>query len=59
MLISAAKANALLNNRTTPNINDVQEMIKPILRHRIIPNFTAEAEGVSRDEILQEILDSM
>ena len=59
MLISAAKANALLNNRTTPNINDVEEMIKPILRHRIIPNFTAEAEGVSRDEILQEILDSM
>ena len=59
MLISAAKANALLSNRTTPNINDVKEMIKPILRHRIIPNFTAEAEGVSRDEILQEILDSM
>ena len=59
MLINAAKANALLNNRTTPNISDVKEMIKPILRHRIIPNFTAEAEDVSRDDILQEILDSM
>ena len=59
MLINAAKANALLNNRTTPNISDVKEMIKPILRHRIIPNFTAEAEGISRDNILQEILDSM
>tara|TARA_B100002051_G_scaffold276836_1_gene329973 strand:- start:34540 stop:35514 length:975 start_codon:yes stop_codon:yes gene_type:complete len=59
MLINAAKANALLNNRTTPNISDVKEMIKPILRHRIIPNFTAEAEDISRDDILQEILDSM
>lgn len=59
MLINAAKANALLKNRTTPNISDVKEMIKPILRHRIIPNFTAEAEGISRDDILQEILDNM
>jgi len=34
-------------------------MIKPVLRHRIIPNFNAEAEGLSRDDILDEILASL
>ena len=32
-------------------------MVNPVLRHRIIPNFNAEAEGLSRDNILDEILD--
>ena len=56
ILISAAKASALINGRTTPEINDIKLMIKPVLRHRIIPNFNAEAEGLSRDDILDEIL---
>ena len=56
MLINAAKANALINSRTTPDIEDIKCMIKPILRHRIIPNFNAEAEGLTRDNILDEIL---
>ena len=55
-LILAAKANAVLNNRTTPDIADVQLMIKPVLRHRIIPNFNAESEGVTSDDILDLIL---
>jgi len=57
ILINAAKSNALINGRTTPDIEDVKSMIKPVLRHRIIPNFNAEAEGLSRDNILDEILD--
>ena len=56
ILIMAAKANALINNRTTPEIDDVKYVIKPILRHRIIPNFNAESEGISRDDILDYLL---
>ena len=55
-LILAAKATAVLNNRTTPDISDVQEIIKPVLRHRIIPNFNAESEGITSDDILDLIL---
>ena len=57
-LILAAKAKALLEGRTTPDIADVQHMLKPVLRHRIIPNFNAEADGVSRDNILERLLES-
>jgi len=55
-LILAAKAKAVLNNRTTPDIADVQEILKPVLRHRIIPNFNAETDGIMSDDILDLIL---
>ena len=54
----AAKAHALLNNKTTPEISDVQYIIKPVLRHRIIPNFNAESEGLTCDDILDYLLNS-
>ena len=57
-LILAAKAKALLDGRTTPDISDVQHMLNPVLRHRIIPNFNAEADGISRDNILEKLLES-
>jgi len=57
-LILGAKAKALLEGRTTPDIADVQQMLNPVLRHRIIPNFNAEADGVSRDDILEKLLES-
>ena len=57
-LILAAKAKALLEGRTTPDILDVQQMLNPVLRHRIIPNFNAEADGISRDNILEKILET-
>ena len=57
-LILAAKAKALLDGRTTPDISDVQQMISPVLRHRIIPNFNAEADGITRDNILEKLLES-
>ena len=56
ILIMAAKAHALINNRTTPDIDDVKHVVKPVLRHRIIPNFNAESEGMSCDNILDYIL---
>lgn len=55
-LILAAKANAVFKKRTTPDIADVQEILKPVLRHRIIPNFNAESEGIMSDDILDLIL---
>ena len=55
-LILAAKAKALLDGRTTPDISDVQQMLNPVLRHRIIPNFNAEADGITRDDILEKLL---
>ena len=54
-LILAAKAKALLDGRTTPDISDVQQMLNPVLRHRIIPNFNAEADGITRDNILEKL----
>ncbi len=56
-LVLAAKARAILDGRTTPDITDIQAMIHPVLRHRIIPNFNAEADGVSRDQILNKLID--
>ena len=55
-LILAAKAKSILQNKPTPDIDDVKSVVKPILRHRIIPNFNAEAEGIKSDDILDELL---
>ena len=56
-LILAAKARALLDGRTTPDIADVKNMLNPVLRHRIIPSFNAEADSISRDDILEKLLE--
>tara|TARA_B100000029_G_scaffold473793_1_gene515500 strand:- start:1522 stop:2499 length:978 start_codon:yes stop_codon:yes gene_type:complete len=58
-LILAAKAKAALLNKPTPDIDDIISVIKPVLRHRIIPNFNAEAEGIKKDDILDELLKSI
>lgn len=55
-LILSAKTNAIMQGRFTPNIDDVKKFALPVLRHRIIPNFNAEAEGISKDEIINELL---
>jgi len=58
-LILGAKTNAILDGRPTPSIDDVVKMAKPVLRHRIIPNFNAEAEGIDTDLITQKLLDAL
>ncbi|MCH7731315.1 MAG: AAA family ATPase [Candidatus Marinimicrobia bacterium] len=55
-LILGAKAKAVLEARPTPDISDVVAMVKPVLRHRIITNFNAEADGVKTDDVLERLI---
>ncbi|MCC9165937.1 AAA family ATPase [Pontibacter harenae] len=55
-LIVAAKCNALINGKYTPDIEDVQAVALPILRHRIVRNFKAEAEGITVEQLIQDLL---
>ena len=56
-LILAAKANAALDNRLSPEIEDVRNAALPVLRHRIITNFNAEAENITTPEIVRRLLE--
>lgn len=55
-LVLGAKCNALLNGKYSPDIEDVQAIAKPVLRHRIVRNFKAEAEGMSVDDIIAKLV---
>ena len=55
-LVIAAKCNALISGKYSPDIEDVQQVAKPILRHRIVRNFRAEAEGMTIDDIIEKLL---
>ncbi|MBK8228158.1 MAG: MoxR family ATPase [Flavobacteriales bacterium] len=55
-LVIGAKAHALAHGRFSPDIADVQAVALPILRHRIVRNYKAEAEGVTVDRIVKELL---
>ncbi len=55
-LVTASKCNALMNGKYSPDIEDVKQIAKPTLRHRILRNFKAEAEDVSVDNIIEELL---
>jgi MoxR-like ATPase len=55
-LILAAKARALMQGRLHATIEDVHVAAGPVLRHRIVPNFNAEAEGVTVEQIVEKIL---
>jgi MoxR-like ATPase len=55
-LIIGAKCHAVLNGKYAPDIEDVQAVAKPILRHRLVRNYKAEAEGYSMDRIIEELL---
>jgi MoxR-like ATPase len=58
-LILGAKANALLNGRQSVTAADIRRVAHPVLRHRILPNFAADAEGIRVDRIIDELLDSV
>lgn len=55
-LILAAKCNALLTGKYSPDIEDVKAVAMPILRHRIVRNFKAEAEGVSVEQLIKRMM---
>lgn len=57
-LILGAKTKAVLEGRHTPDIDDVRAMAGPVMRHRIVPNFNAEADGVTHIQIIEQLLKS-
>jgi MoxR-like ATPase len=58
-LILAAKAHAVLHGNHHVSADDVAAVAAPVLRHRLIPNFTAQSEGISTDDVVQRILQSV
>tara|TARA_B100000287_G_scaffold426764_1_gene475218 strand:+ start:1659 stop:2642 length:984 start_codon:yes stop_codon:yes gene_type:complete len=58
-LIMAAQAKCLLSGKSTPDIQDIKDVAKPVLRHRIITNFTAEADGVSKENVLDQLIEKL
>lgn len=55
-LVIGAKCHAAINGKYSPDIEDVQAVALPILRHRIVRNYKAEAEGYTIEKIIQELL---
>ncbi|MBC8510866.1 MAG: MoxR family ATPase [Cryomorphaceae bacterium] len=55
-MLMAAKCYAAINGKYAPDIEDVKAVAKPILRHRLVKNYKAEAEGMSVDQIIESIL---
>jgi MoxR-like ATPase len=58
-LVLGAKCNALLNGKYSPDIEDVRAIAKPVLRHRIVRNFKAEAEGQSVDKLIDKLMEQV
>ncbi len=56
-LILGAKAAAALDGRMTPGIEDVNDMASSVLRHRIVTNFNAEADGISPVEVIDRLME--
>ena len=55
-LIIGAKANALMGGKFSPDIEDVKKVAVPVLRHRLVRNYTAQAEGISIEQIIKDLL---
>ena len=55
-LIVGAKCHAALKGKYSPDIEDIKAIAKPVLRHRLVRNYRAEAEGYSMDRIISELL---
>jgi MoxR-like ATPase len=56
-LILAGKARALLKGRYHVSTEDIRQVAAPVLRHRIVTNFNAEAEGIKSDDIIKKLTD--
>jgi len=55
-LVLGAKARAMLEGRVTVTPADVQRVARPVLRHRVLPNFAAEAEGISSEDLIADVV---
>jgi MoxR-like ATPase len=58
-LVLAGKARALLSGRSHVNVEDIQAVAHPVLRHRVLLNYKAEAEGLSIESLIQQLVDSV
>ncbi len=56
-LVIGAKARAILQGRFAASIEDVQALAQPVLRHRVLPNFTAESEGITSAKLIAQLLE--
>jgi MoxR-like ATPase len=56
-LILGGKARALLHGRSFVSTEDIQALARPVLRHRIVTNFSAQSEGVTPDKVVERILE--
>ena len=56
MLVLAGKVRALLQGRTHVTLDDIEALAAPALRHRLVPTFHAEAEGITVDQIIAELV---
>jgi MoxR-like ATPase len=54
-LVLGAKCHAAINGKYSPDIEDVQAIAKYVLRHRIVPNYKAEAEGMTADKVIESL----
>ena len=58
-LLLGAKARALLDGRTVASPEDIRAVALPVLRHRLLVNFQAEADGVDADQVVTRLLDAV
>jgi MoxR-like ATPase len=58
-LILGAKARALLKGRSVPSTEDVRNVAYPVLRHRVLTNFNAEAEGIKSEDVIKVLLETV
>jgi MoxR-like ATPase len=58
-LVLGAKAAALLDGRTVPSPEDVTRVALPVLRHRLLVNFQAEADGITAEEVIKRLLEAV
>jgi|SRR5688572_20717855 len=58
-LILGAKVRAVMNGRPIPSVEDIREIAHPVLRHRIVTNFNADADGVTTDDIVDMLLEGI
>ncbi|HEX6985684.1 MAG TPA: AAA family ATPase, partial [Planctomycetaceae bacterium] len=56
MLLLGGKARALLHGRTHVSTEDVSALAAPVLRHRVVTNFTAESDGVTPDRVIERLV---
>jgi MoxR-like ATPase len=58
-LLLAGKARAVLNGRPAVSLDDIRAVARPVLRHRILVNFQAEADGVDAEQVVTRLLDTI